>query len=888
LSTLLLFCATPSLISAAVAFLADGDRHHMRSALVALMAFVILALGVTASSAASQPEKRIAFVVGNSNYAAGALPTAANDAGLIAQTLQAAGFEVVGARDLDAETMRQSYADFLKRVTAAGPDTVAFVYLSGYGLQYGNDNYYVPIGADVSRDLDIPIAAIRLSDLTGPLNGLTLKARFMVFDAAYKHPFKIDGSPLAGGFSLVDAGPGSLYAYNAAPGTVAPVAKDNYGLYAQSLAAMLREGGLPPDEIFDRVRLRVNEQSKGAEVPWDSSKIDAKFRFFERGKDAPAPTATAEQVSALVDKPIRDLPVKQAYTAAVARDTIQSYSDFTAVYGSDPLAKRARVLLAARREAVTWRRTVAADTPDGYWSYLSRYPRGPHAFDARLRLQTLSAALAPPPSYQVLDYDVPPPPPEEIVYVDRPVIYFDDPEYDFPPPPPPPDYWLPPVPVAFLDLPPPPEPDGLFFLPVPAFVPLPAYYDPPDYVAYPTDNYFYGGGGGDRGRGDVFINNTTIVNNIHQGFPSGGPRQGLLGAGGEPGGGNHALRNAAIGAAAVALPAAVAAHAVSLQRRGITTPAQLNAARREPGGLGALRPGAAPAGGAGPGGAGRNALPSAQQLPGANGSRLPPQTGARGGPGAPVPGATTAGTPAARDAKGPAGLGRANQPGRPGAPATATTPGAPATLGAAGKPGSAPGGAARGAARANATQRPETSGATGRLNPAAKNGPAQAGAAQDRAAARRDALQQRQTNAREQRAQSQQRVQEQRAQRQEQRGQRQEQRQQQRVIPQARQAAPQQRQAPQPARQQAAPQQFRQQAAPQQFRQQAAPPQARPGGFGGGGGGRPPSFGGGGGGGGGGGRPPGFGGGGGGGGHAPAAGGGGHPPAGGGKPPGFH
>ena len=419
----------------------------MRAILSVLSAFVFAFAVVTSASAAEKAEKRIAFVVGNESYAAGALPTAANDAGLIAQTLQAAGFEVVGARDLDSETLRQSYADFLKKVTDAGPDTVAFVYLAGYGVQYGNDNFYVPIGANVSRGADIPIATIRLSDLTGPLVALNLKARFMVFDAAYKLPFKIDGPALAGGLSLVDASSGSLVAYNAAPGTVAPVLKGNYGLYAQSLAAMLREGGLAPDVIFDRVRLRVNDESKGAEVPWDDPKVDPAFRFFDSGKNAPPPVATADQAAALVDKPLKDLPVQQAYTAAVARDSIESYSQFTAAYGGDPLAKRARVLLAARREAITWRRTISVDTPPAYWSYLSRYPRGPHAGDARLRLQELAAAEAPPPDYPAIVYDVPPPPPEEFVYFDRPAIDFDDPAYaDYAPPPPPPDYWLPPVP----------------------------------------------------------------------------------------------------------------------------------------------------------------------------------------------------------------------------------------------------------------------------------------------------------------------------------------------------------------------------------------------------------------------------------------------------------
>ncbi len=618
----------------------------MRFVTVLLTTFVFVAFamtsfaqspaGITSRPAAlsappaAAPEKRIAFVVGNESYAAGALPTAANDAGLVAQTLQAAGFEVIGARDLDADMLRRSYADFLKRVTDAGPDTVAFVYLAGYGLQYGPANYYVPIGATVSRDLDIPIETIRISDLTGPLGGLNLKARFMVLDAAYKTPFETSGAPLAGGFSEVDAAPGSLIAYNAAPGTLAPVGKQNYGLYAQSLAAMLREGGLPPDEIFDRVRLRVNEQSKGAEVPWDSSKIDVAFRFFERKPNAPAPAATPEQVAALTTKPIKDLPVREAYTAAVARDTVQSYSAFTAAYGADPLAKRARVLLAARREAVTWQRTVAIDTPDAYWSYLSRYPRGPHASGARLRLGELSAAAAPPESFQAIGYDVPPPPPDEIVYVDRPVIDFDDPGYDLPPPPPPPDYWLPPVPVAFVDLPPPPPPPGLFFLPVPAFVALPVYYDPPPYVAYPADNYFYGAGGGR----DVFISNTRVVNNIHESVPAGGPRLG-------PAGGSGAVRGAigaaALGAAAVALPIAVRQHATALERRGITTPEQLRAARQQPGGPLGGAPGAPRPNGAAPltGAAGRNrGLPAGERLPGANGRPLPTLNKGR-----PVPGA---------------------------------------------------------------------------------------------------------------------------------------------------------------------------------------------------------------------------------------------------------
>src|ERR1700692_548245 len=86
--------------------------------------------GTVSSAAAQQPEKRIALVVGDGAYANAPLATAANHAGLIAQPLQAAGFDVVGARDLDGDALRKSFRDFMQKAESAGPGTVAMIYLS--------------------------------------------------------------------------------------------------------------------------------------------------------------------------------------------------------------------------------------------------------------------------------------------------------------------------------------------------------------------------------------------------------------------------------------------------------------------------------------------------------------------------------------------------------------------------------------------------------------------------------------------------------------------------------------------------------------------------------------------------------------------------------------
>jgi uncharacterized caspase-like protein len=467
--------------------------------------YVVAVLGVVLAApslSAAQIEKRIALVIGNATYEQGALPTTTNDAGLIAQTLQAAGFDVIGARDLDDDTLRHTLRDFIDKAAASGPDTVAMVYLAGYALQMSGENFFVPVDAKIVRDTDLPVEALRVSDYIHQLGTLPLRAGIFVLDGAHAPPFSPSGQPLAGGLALVEPDPNILVAFNAAPGTIGPNEPGPYGAYAQALAEMIREGGLSLPELFSRVRLRVNEITKGAEVPWNAQHVQTDFMFFERGPDAPQ-AAPPAQVAEMETRPIRDFDARDAYMAALDRDTLQAYEEFLAAFPDDRLAKRVRAIVAARREAITWRRSYRADTPDAYWSYLRRYPNGPHAWDARRRLAARDAALEPPPAFTVMNYDVPPPPPDEILYVDRPVLAFDDPAYAFAPPPPPPVFFLPPPEPDFIVLPPPPPPAAVFVLPVPMFVAMPAYVRAPPYVAPPPNNIIFAN-----------IHNTTVINNV--------------------------------------------------------------------------------------------------------------------------------------------------------------------------------------------------------------------------------------------------------------------------------------------------------------------------------------------------------------------------------------
>src|SRR6516165_259786 len=133
-------------------------RAFLATIFILLAAATLDAPAAQAQQAASNP--RIALVIGNATYRDAALATTANDAGLVAQTLQAAGFDVVGARDLDGQSLRTAFRDFLDKAAAAGPDMQAFVYLSGRGVQFSGDNYFVPVDARLNRDADVAIEAI--------------------------------------------------------------------------------------------------------------------------------------------------------------------------------------------------------------------------------------------------------------------------------------------------------------------------------------------------------------------------------------------------------------------------------------------------------------------------------------------------------------------------------------------------------------------------------------------------------------------------------------------------------------------------------------------------------------------------------------------------------
>ncbi|WP_114946243.1 caspase family protein [Microvirga calopogonii] len=444
---------------------------RLKRAIVFIGFCLVTAIG-QASTASAQD--RLALVVGQGAYHGRQLPTAVNDAGLIAQTLTSAGFEVIQGRDLGAGDLRSLVRDFLDKTQNLEPGSTVAVYLAGYGVQLEGENYLLPIDARIERDVDVPLEGFRLSDLVRSLERSPAKVRMIVADMARDYPLGSQGEPMAKGLALMEPPAGFLVAFSSAPNITAADGQGPYGAYATALAEMIRQPGMPLDEVFARTRLRTHEATNGLQIPWHSANLgNASFVFFEQAEAAAAPLVREV-------RRIEEVPAEEAYAIAVERDTIQDYQAFLRRYPDHRLARRVTALLAARREAIVWRRTLASNTREAYWTYLRHYPSGPHAADSRRRLTRLSAPYAPPDAFEEVVYaDLPPPLPEvervevvEVVTIIRDV-----------PPPRAPVYLLPrwdedeEFVTIIREPPPPPIMAGV--LPIPMAIPVPVRARPP-------------------------------------------------------------------------------------------------------------------------------------------------------------------------------------------------------------------------------------------------------------------------------------------------------------------------------------------------------------------------------------------------------------------------
>src|SRR5690242_19850271 len=101
---------------------------------------VLMALAGVAQ--AQEEGKRYALVIGNNAYINGRLKNPINDARLMKQVLEEAGFKVLYKEDATKTQMDELVAGFAAQL---GPEDTALFYYAGHGVQISSANFLVPV-----------------------------------------------------------------------------------------------------------------------------------------------------------------------------------------------------------------------------------------------------------------------------------------------------------------------------------------------------------------------------------------------------------------------------------------------------------------------------------------------------------------------------------------------------------------------------------------------------------------------------------------------------------------------------------------------------------------------------------------------------------------------
>ncbi len=245
---------------------------------LAIVNFIVYTLCFSIANAT----QRTALVIGNSNYKRMPLKNPGNDAQDIATKLRQLGFEVIQKNDTTRKQMKQAIRKFENRLRKKGG--VGLFYYAGHGIQVNGTNYLIPLNAEIKHEYEIPDEALSANSVLRAMESAKNEMNIVILDACRDNPFARSWRSTSRGLARMDAPTGSLVAYATAPGKTAADGAGNNGrngMYTHFLLKYISEPKLTLNQVFMRVRIAVEKETGGEQIPWEESSLRGDFYFIE-------------------------------------------------------------------------------------------------------------------------------------------------------------------------------------------------------------------------------------------------------------------------------------------------------------------------------------------------------------------------------------------------------------------------------------------------------------------------------------------------------------------------------------------------------------------------------------------------------------------------------
>ncbi|MCF6321049.1 MAG: caspase domain-containing protein [Rhizobiaceae bacterium] len=337
-------------------------------------ALLIFALSFAFVSSAAIAAKRVALVLGNSDYDnAPTLANPRNDAEDMTEKLTSLGFEVVGGFDLNNDQMRDKIREFSIKLRDAD---VGLFFYAGHALQVNGRNYLAPVDTNIQYESDLDFETIPMDFIQRQMERET-KTALLFLDACRNNPLldNVKGKTRAfqstRGLARDDnTSEGTFIAFATQPDNVALDGTGRNSPFTRALLDNLSRPGIEISTLMTDVRRQVFQATEEKQIPWTNSSLLGRFYFNEDQSNE-----ENNQVASLVGDTQTPRPsvVTTAPTVTKSSNTVETDR-----------------LLSMRLEQMAWEAVKDSTDKDELSAYIRSYGTGFFGDLAKLRLKRIA------------------------------------------------------------------------------------------------------------------------------------------------------------------------------------------------------------------------------------------------------------------------------------------------------------------------------------------------------------------------------------------------------------------------------------------------------------------------------------------------------------------
>jgi hypothetical protein len=226
-------------------------------------------------------KKKLALVIGMQSYQfTTPLRNPKNDAKSMATALRNCGFEVIEIIDGSQIQVKNAIKEFGYKLQTY---QVGLFYYSGHGIQINDQNYLVPVDANLRSKQDVIDDCPSVSWALKRMEDANTKLNIVILDACRNNPFSrgsFGDDADDGGLAPISPPDNTVISFATDPGSVASdgIAGTN-GLYTGSLVKYISVPNTQIENVFKLTGKEVKEKSAGKQKPWLNSNFYDIFYF---------------------------------------------------------------------------------------------------------------------------------------------------------------------------------------------------------------------------------------------------------------------------------------------------------------------------------------------------------------------------------------------------------------------------------------------------------------------------------------------------------------------------------------------------------------------------------------------------------------------------------